>query len=102
MEITLEKLISLVTAEVIKELKKQGIQIISSSDGNGLGISTDSLRTKSEKIDMSRYRTPVLTEIHIRRLHELTGEVLIPKNTIITPKAKEIIKEKRLIITREQ
>ena len=102
MEITLEKLISLVTAEVIKELKKQGIQIISSSDNNGLGISTDSLRTKSEKIDMSRYRTPVLTEIHIRRLHELTGEVIIPKNTIITPKAKEIIKEKRLIITKEQ
>lgn len=102
MEITLEKLISLVTAEVIKELKKQGIQIISSSDSNGLGISTDSLRTKSEKIDMSRYRTPVLTEIHIRRLHELTGEVIIPKNTIITPKAKEIIKEKRLIITKEQ
>ena len=101
MEITLEKLISLVTAEVIKELKKQGIQIISSSDNNGLGISTDSLRTKSEKIDMSRYRTPVLTEIHIRRLHQLTGEVIIPKNTIITPKAKEIIKEKRLIITRE-
>lgn len=102
MEITLEKLISLVTEEVIKELKKQGIQIISSSDNHGLGISTDSLRTKSEKIDMSRYRTPVLTEIHIRRLNELTGEVLIPKNTIITPKAKEIIKEKRLIITREQ
>jgi len=102
LEITLEKLISLVTAEVIKELKKQGIQIISSSDNNGLGISTDSLRTKSEKIDMSRYRTPVLTEIHIRRLHELTGEVIIPKNTIITPKAKEIIKEKRLIITKEQ
>ena len=102
MEITLEKLISLVTAEVVKELKKQGIQVISSSDNNGLGVSTDSLRTKSEKIDMSRYRTPVLTEIHIRRLNELTGEVLIPKNTIITPKAKEIIKEKRLIITREQ
>lgn len=102
MEITLEKLISLVTAEVVKELKKQGIQIISSSNNNSFGISTESLRTKSEKIDMSRYRTPVLTEIHIRRLHELTGEVIIPKNTIITPKAKEIIKEKRLIITREQ
>lgn len=102
MEITLEKLISLVTAEVVKELKKQGIQVIPSSDNNSLGVSTDSLRTKSEKIDMSRYRTPVLTEIHIRRLNELTGEVLIPKNTIITPKAKEIIKEKRLIITREQ
>ncbi len=101
MEITLEKLISLVTVEVVKELKKQGIQVISLLDNDGLGISTDSLRTKSEKIDMSKYRTPVLTEIHIRRLHQLTGEVIIPKNTIITPKAKEIIKEKRLIITRE-
>jgi hypothetical protein len=101
LEITLEKLISLVTVEVVKELKKQGIQVISSLDNDGLGISTDSLRTKSEKIDMSKYRTPVLTEIHIRRLHQLTGEVIIPKNTIITPKAKEIIKEKRLIITRE-
>jgi hypothetical protein len=102
LEITLEKLINLVTAEVVKELKKQGIQIISSSDNNGLRITGNSLRTKSEKIDMSRYRTPVLTEIHIRRLHELTGEVIIPSNTIITPKAKEIIKEKKLIITREQ
>lgn len=101
MEITLEKLITLVTAEVVKELKKQGIQVIYSSEHKGSVISTDSLRTKSEKIDMSRYRTPVLTEIHIRRLHELTGEVIIPENTIITPKAKEIIKEKRLIITRE-
>lgn len=101
MEITLEKLISLVTVEVVKELKKQGIQVISSLDNDDLGILTDSLKTKSEKIDMSRYRTPVLTEIHIRRLHQLTGEVIIPKNTIITPKAKEIIKEKKLIITRE-
>ena len=98
MEIGLEKLISLVTAEVIKELKKQGVQAVALSEKSAQNSQVNGLRTKSEEIDMSKYKTPILTEKHIRKLHDLTGEVVIPKGTIITPKAKEIIKERKISI----
>ena len=100
MEISLEKLINLVTAEVVKELKNQGVQIIV-SEQQVKQYEMTGFQTKSEKIDMSKYKSPVLTERHIRKLHELTGEVIIPKRTIITPKAKELIKERHLLITFE-
>lgn len=99
MEISLEKLISLVTAEVVKELKKQGIQVVSSNGQTTIFNPVDALRAKSEEIDMSKYKTPILTENHIRKLHELTGEVIVPKGTIITPRAKELVKQKQLIVT---
>ncbi|MEE4312282.1 MAG: hypothetical protein V2J62_10495 [candidate division KSB1 bacterium] len=98
MEIRLEELIRLVTAEVVKELKKQGVTVIGEVGEQESGAQNASLRTKSETPDMSKYVTPVLTEKHITRLHELTGELIIPKNTIITPRARELVKEKRLSI----
>jgi len=84
----------MIADEVVKELKKQGVKVISSSNQLNVVNSIDALRTKSEKIDMSKYRTPILTENHIRHLHELTGEVIVPSGTIITPKARELIKAK--------
>ena len=98
MEISLEKLIGLVTAEVVKELKKQGVRIIDSSGKNGTYNHINNYRTKSEEIDMSKYKTPILTENHIQRLHELTGIVTVPQRTIITPKAKELLKEKNITV----
>ncbi len=99
MEITLEKLINLVTAEVVKQLKKQGVQVVSASGESVHFNPEQALRSKSEEIDMSKYKTPVLTENHIRRLHELTGEVIVPKGTVVTPRAKELIKQKQLTVT---
>ncbi|MFZ5517310.1 MAG: hypothetical protein ACOY90_11765 [Candidatus Zhuqueibacterota bacterium] len=99
MDISLEKLIQLVTAEVVKELKKQGVQVVSADGRPVHGLSENALRTKSEQINMGAYKSPVLTENHIRKLHELTGEVIIPRGTVITPRAKELIKQKQLIVT---
>jgi len=47
---------------------------------------------------MDKYRTPILTENQIRRLHVLTGEVIIPNGTVITPKARELLKEKGITV----
>ena len=101
MEIALDQLIQRVTSAVVKELKSQGIQILHSSPSGPGSDDINRLRTKSEKIDMSKYRTPILTESHIRRLHELTGEVIIPKGTVITPKARELVKQTQIILTIE-
>jgi hypothetical protein len=88
----------MITANVIKELKKQGIEIVSGNRVYGKENPQEGLRTKTEKIDMTKYRSPVLTENQIRRLHELTGEIIIPRGTVITPKAVELIKEKQISI----
>jgi len=98
-EISLDKLIQLVSAEVIREMKKQGVQIVDAEGRAVHGLSENALRTKSEEISMGAYKSPVLTENHIRKLHELTGEVIIPRGTVITPRAKELIKQKQLIVT---
>ena len=98
MAITLDNLIQIITATVIKELEKQGIEIISQNGNHNPLNSVKGLHTKSEVIDMSKYKSPVLTENHIRRLHELTGEVVIPEGTVITPKAVELIRIKHISI----
>jgi hypothetical protein len=80
----------------MNELQARGIKI----NTNQLAVDQNRfLRNKVERIDMSKYRSPVLTENHLRRLHALTGEVIVPKKTVITPKAREIAKEKNIIIT---
>ena len=98
MQISVEKIIQMVTAEVLKELKKLGIEIVSATGSVDDKFLSNGVRTKSETPDMSKYCTPILTENHIRKLHDLTGEVIVPEGTIVTPKAREIIKEKRILI----
>ncbi len=93
MEVNIENIIQIVTRQVVKELRARGVKINYSARP---GDPHNALRTKTETIDMSKYRTPLLTENHIRRLHELTGEVVIPEGTVITPKARELIKEKKI------
>ena len=96
MEISLQKLIELVTAEVVKEIKKQGVQVVDASGNNVSNTQMHNYQTKTERIDMSKYKSPILTENHIKQLHELTGNLIIPQGTIITPKAKELLKEKNI------
>ncbi len=105
-EISIEKIVNLVVKEVVQELMKQGVKVVSTGGSmvpaNFSVLSVDAgLKTKSEKIDMSKYKSAVLTENHIDRLHELTGEVIIPKGTIITPKAKQKIRDKQIAVTIE-
>lgn len=92
----------MVSKEVVRELQEQGVKVVDSSNNSGVDISNFSKsKTKTEKIDMSKYKSPVLTENHIKDLHELTGRIILPKDTIMTPKAKEKIKENNLEVDYE-
>jgi hypothetical protein len=106
-EVSLDKIVSLVVQEVVKELARHNIKVVHSgaapTDGtlSAGGTPTDGFRTKTEKIDMKAYRSPVLTENHINRLHELTGEIVITRKTIITPKARMALKSKNIVVSYE-
>ncbi len=101
MEFSFEKLVSLITVDVVKELVKQGVTVNTLSGKTSPNSSVTGFRNKCQRIDMSKYKTPILTENHIRRLHELTGLVQIPKGTVITPKAKELIRERQISLELE-
>jgi hypothetical protein len=101
-EVSIENIIQMVTQEVVKQLKSSGVTITAGRTGmavaNALGDSSCRIQSKTERIDMSKFKTPVLTEKHINRLHELTGKIIIPQGTLITPKAREITKRKQIFI----
>jgi hypothetical protein len=97
----IENLIRIIVQEVIKELTKRNIVPDPEREKRTEARDTQWVKTKVEKIDMSGYQTPVLTENRIDRLHELTGQIIVPAGTIITPKAKDKIKQKQIMIIKE-
>lgn len=53
------------------------------------------------EIDMSGYRTPILTEDYLTRLAPSVSTVIIPCATVLTPGARDLIRKKKLSIVRK-
>lgn len=103
-EVSIEKIIQLVTQEVVSQLRNNGVTVTINPAAAGRGITNAlagggcSLQRRTERVDMSKYKTPILTERHVGRVHELTGKIIIPRGTIVTPKARETAKRKQIFI----
>ena len=100
MEINIEKLIEIIVREVIKELLKHGelTDFFTSEPRHGSSGRNVIKKNVSTVIDMSNYKTPLLTEEQIKCLDPGIAEITIPKGTIITPGARDIIKKRNLIL----
>lgn len=59
---------------------------------------TGNSKEKIKEIDMSNYKTPLITENQLLAIGEEIREIVIPEGTIITSVANEIIKKRNLII----
>ena len=94
--ISLEEIIFLVVKEVVKELTKRGVQIT----GEISNISAFEEINKKIEIDMNKYKTPLLTEKRILEIDNKITEIEIPQKTIITPSAFDLIKQRKIKITR--
>lgn len=92
MELTLEKIIEIVTREVIKELTRKGIDLDVSA------LSNQAIQ-QSMVVDMTGYKTPILTASHLEKINPWIKEIVVPKGTILSPGARDIIKRKALLIT---
>ena len=90
--ISLEEIIKLVVREVIKELQKQGIQI-----DNEFSIRDNS--SDKYRFEMKKYKSKLLTESNIAELGTNINEIEIPKKTIITPSAKDLIRKRKIKIS---
>jgi len=96
-KISLEEIISLVVKEVIAELSRRGIQV----DGNSNNISAADMNKQKVKFDLSEYKTPLLTEERILELNSEVSEIEVPLKTIITPSAQDLIRKRKIIITKK-
>lgn len=98
MEIPFEKLIEIIVKEVAAELSKRGITVASSPEDTGSVSSQASRKQLCEIIDLKNYKSPVLTENHLASLDSNVREIVLPKGTVITPGARDIISKRELII----
>ena len=97
MKISLEEIISLVVKEVVAELANRGIQV----DGNSEITLSKSINSKKIKMDLSEYKTPLLTEDHILKMDSDIVEIEVPIKTIVTPSAQDLIRKRKIIITKK-
>ena len=100
MKIDINKLVELIIKEVVSELSKRGIEIEDEDLSSKISYSLTSSQGKGQSliINMNEYKTPVLTESRLESLDPGITEIVIPKGTVITPGAKDIIKKRNLII----
>jgi len=96
-KISLEEIISLVVKEVITELSRRGIQV----SGNSNNVSAADMNKQKVKFDLSEYKTPLLTEERILELNSEVSEIEVPLKTIITPSAQDLIRKRKIIITKK-
>ena len=92
--ISLEEIVDLVVKEVILELSKKGIQI----DGEISNVTNFGASNRKIKMEMKKYKTPLLTEACILELSLEIEEIEVPEKTIITPSASDLIRERKIII----
>ncbi len=99
MKIKIEKLIEIITTEVIAELSRLGVEIDYSSIMDKEINSNKSRKKLCEIINLENYKTPVITENNLESLSPDILEIEIPRGTIITPGARDIIKKRNLRIS---
>jgi len=101
MEIDLETLIQKIVRQVIGELESRGVRVTAAPAPAGGGLKNQDLQAQTERPDLSGYKTPVLTEKHVRRLRADTCRIIVPPGTVISPRAREMLKEKNILVQTE-
>jgi len=92
---SIEEIVELVTREVIKELLRQGVIVDKSlPDTPGSKNGKEVL-----EVDMSGFKTPILTESSFHKIASETKELIVPEKTVITPGARDIIKRNQIRIS---
>jgi ethanolamine utilization cobalamin adenosyltransferase len=99
LKINIEKLVEIITNEVVEQLTKLGVEIDYSSIKERKIISGNNRKNLNEIINLKNYKTPVLTINQLNSLGEDILEIEVPRGTIITPGARDIIKKRNLRIS---
>jgi len=91
-DIPIDKLVELIVRQVLAELAKRGIHAGNSPEQRP-AASADHARVT---IDMTGYRTPVLTEDRVRSLDPRVREILVPPATVCTIGARDALQRRKI------
>jgi hypothetical protein len=91
-DIPIDKLVEIIVRQVLAELAKQGIRV-GGSPGRQSPAGADPARVT---IDMTGYRTPVLTEDRVRSLDPRVREILVPPGTVCTIGARDTLQRRKI------
>jgi hypothetical protein len=103
-KISMEELVAAVVREVVAELTKRGVEVVGSSPSPRTAASPSFVSPApgaSVEIDMSGFKTPVLTESQLTRLGPGVGTVVVPCRTVVTPGAWDLLRSKKLNLVRK-
>ena len=97
MEIPVDRLVEIIVREVLAELARRGVvpsvrtaaQVAPPPAGEGPSLA----------IDMTGYRTPVLTESRVRAVGRHIREIIVPAGTICTIGARDLMQQRRMKLT---
>jgi hypothetical protein len=95
--LSLDKIVQIVTREVMSELARKGI----AAPRTGASAATALDTMTNVRLDMSKFKTPIVTENALSRLHERAVTVIVPAGAIITPRAKEFLRERNISVVFE-
>lgn len=114
MKISVDQIVEIVTREVVAELQRRGVDVVGSTPASRPGAAPSFAAPSfaspsfvspragaSVEIDMSSYKTPVLTESQLTRLGPGVGTVVVPCRTVVTPGAWDLIRSKKLTLVRK-
>ena len=99
--ISIEQLVESIVREVVAELTKRGV-VIGSPGAPVRNAPVQHARAGTTlEIDMSAYRTPVLTQNQLTRIDPKVSTIIVPCSTVVTPGAWGIIRSKKLTLIRK-
>ena len=100
MQIDIEKLIEIIVREVIAELSKGKGDLIIADAVKGTNVASAPVQQEKQKavIKLDGYKTPVLTEHHLKSVGATIKEIEVPRGTVLTPGARDIIKKRKLTL----
>jgi hypothetical protein len=94
-EIPIDTLVEIVVRRVLAELAERGIGVGTAAGQNPPAPANAARVT----IDMTGYRTPVLTEERVRSLDPRVREILVPPGTVCTIGARDMMQRKKIKMT---
>lgn len=98
MQIPVERLVEIIVRQVLAELKKHSV-VVGSTAAVNVVAPPPAVQPSHVEIDMSGYRTPVLTENCVRSQERHVREILVPAGTVCTIGARDAMQQRRMKLT---
>ena len=98
MNLSMEELVNKVVAAVLVELSRRGVKVDFGPPQSKNIKAVSPPNASVHVVDMSGFRSPVLLERHLLSLAPEIKEIAVPAGTVITPGARGVLRNKKLIL----